>query len=282
MSTVKQIAGRAGRYGLHAEQADLGGTATTLYEEDLPHLKHCVATPYQPLHHARIGYTTDFLTGVLTVLPPDTRMHTALAAPKYIGRLPSYVRYADETQLTVACSFLDTHWKDMMLSDKMSLLYSPIPWRDTKTVDVLRAILSQQGTGDVVEFMQAMQGTGLLEVVDELENKMRMEEAGLVSRSRAVPASLIQLESLHKVLGLYLWMSYRNRLLYSETELVRALKDRLEVVLNWSLDRLSGKIQKAKGLRALVQSEVSLNTIDGEGMSKHIVEPTDSGNMPLF
>lgn len=44
---IKQIAGRAGRYGLHAK--DSVGICTTLYDEDLPILRESLLVPPEPL-----------------------------------------------------------------------------------------------------------------------------------------------------------------------------------------------------------------------------------------
>ena len=67
--------------------------------------------------------------------------------------------------------------------------------------------------------------------------------------------SLMVLESMHKIIGFYLWMSFRHPLQYSEAELVTAIKVRLELVLNWALDRLSRKLVGRRGLQAIVRNE---------------------------
>ncbi len=256
VSSVKQIAGRAGRYGLHKEQVDLGGTTTTLYDDDLPHLQYCVAQPYEPLPWVRIGFHGQILRNIVSVLPVGSPMYTILSAAKFIGRLPSYVQYTHDDQFLDACAFLDEHWANMSIDDKLTLVHSPVSWRDPLGLEIVQKIWAQQARGDRIDFVRALRDTGLLETLDELENKMRMEEAGLPSRAKHNDnMSLMVLESMHKVSGFYLWMSFRHPLQYCDAELVTAIKVRLELVLNWALDRLSRKLVGRRGLQAIVRNE---------------------------
>ncbi|KAF8959686.1 P-loop containing nucleoside triphosphate hydrolase protein [Flammula alnicola] len=251
VSSVKQIAGRAGRFGLHEAQSDLGGTTTTLFDEDLPHLAHCVATPYTPLPYARIGYNEQLVTQVLSVLPPGTPMNVVLSASKYIGRLPSHVRYANQEQLTTACAFLDNQWRNMTNADKVSVLYAPIPWRDHHTVDIIRRLLIQQASGDSVNFMKAIEGTGFIEKMEEMERRMELEAQGMRIRLHGMAFTMLQMEAFHKVMVLYLWMSFRNPIVYSESEIVTPIKERLERVLNWCLDGMSKMLATRENLRSV-------------------------------
>ncbi|KAF8179657.1 P-loop containing nucleoside triphosphate hydrolase protein, partial [Pholiota molesta] len=252
VTAVKQIAGRAGRYGQHKEQTDLGGTTTTLFEEDLPHLAHCVGQPYTPLPFVHIGIYLEQVNNLLPVLPPGTPMHTVISAPKFVARLPPYARYAADEHLTIACEFIDREWQNMTNWEKVSLLNAPIPWRDTRTVEVISRLLRQQATGDVVDIAVTLQGTGLLELVEDLDRRMHMEAAGIPAKSVHAPQALLQMEMLHKIVVFYMWMSFRNGLVYSDGEAVLQLKERLERVLNWILDSLSKKLVKEHGLQGLM------------------------------
>ncbi|TFY81585.1 hypothetical protein EWM64_g2426 [Hericium alpestre] len=54
-SQVKQIAGRAGRFGLHANTRE-PGIVTTLHEQDIPFLRTALAAPVTYLAYARVGW----------------------------------------------------------------------------------------------------------------------------------------------------------------------------------------------------------------------------------
>ncbi|KAF9481322.1 P-loop containing nucleoside triphosphate hydrolase protein [Pholiota conissans] len=252
VTSVKQIAGRAGRYGLHKEQTDLGGTTTTLFDEDLPHLKHCVATPYKALPYVHIGFHIQLFSDLLAILPLGTPVHTVLSAAKYIARLPPFVRYANDEHLITACNFIDREWRDMSNTEKVSLLNAPIPWRDERTVEILSKLLKTQAQGDIIDFNALLQGTGLLETMEDLDRRIHMEAAGISTRSVQITNALVQMETLHKIMVFYMWMSFRHPLLYSDSETVVSMKEKLEGILNWTLDNLSKKLVKEQGLQGLM------------------------------
>ncbi|KIM49774.1 hypothetical protein M413DRAFT_45292, partial [Hebeloma cylindrosporum] len=213
VSSIKQIAGRAGRYGLHAAQADLGGTATTLYPEDLPHLVKCISTPYSPLSIARIGYNDKLLGALMSVLPPNPPLHVAITAASYIGRLPPMVRYSsDNSQVQEACAFIDSAWTGTSNDDKLLLLNAPIPWRDTATVDAIKRLLKMHAQSSSVELLPAITGTGWLETMETLEKDMLLESqegSSAKARSKTTSMTLLRLEGLHKVVVFYVWMRFR-------------------------------------------------------------------------
>ena len=75
-----------------------------------------------------------------------------------------------------------------------------------------------------------------------IENKMADEEKRKAKASKATyvaqPATLMIMESFHKLLVFYLWMSYKNPTVYSDAT-VSLLKERAEKVLNWTLEHMS-------------------------------------------
>ena len=88
VSQVKQIAGRAGRFGLHEEPK---GYATTLEEEDLSYVGECVKAPFEALPFARITYHRESVERIVPLLPPGSSTATIIHAHHYVGRLPSRV-----------------------------------------------------------------------------------------------------------------------------------------------------------------------------------------------
>lgn len=241
VSTVKQIAGRAGRYGLH-DGEDPGGTCTTLHAPDHPYLLKCLATPFAPLEFTRIGATAETVTTAATVLPPKVPLSTIIEAHSCIGRIPTFMRYATRTNLEVF-DFVDRHWGDMNVSDRMMLLYAPVPWRDKPTTEIIMRFLNMHRTSMTVNFMEGIKETGYLNAMLKVEKDMADEKP-----PSSTIDTLLRLESFHKVIVFYIWMTFRSPVVYSEFLLVADLKHRLEKVLNWSLDGVS----KSQGPRGVV------------------------------
>jgi ATP-dependent RNA helicase SUPV3L1/SUV3 len=241
VSTVKQIAGRAGRYGL-LDGGDPGGTCTTLHAPDHSYLRECLATPFAPLEFTRIGPTDERATTALTILPPDSSLSTIIDAHIYIGRIPIFMRYATSKSSEVF-DYADRFWNNMNIMDRFLLLFAPIPWRDKATTEIIKRFLNMHSSSMSVDFMEAVKDTGYLETFLAVEDDMGKKPP------HSDMDTLLRLESFHKVVVFYIWMSFRNPVVYSEFLLVLDLKERMEKVLNWSLDGLS----KSQGPKAVIK-----------------------------
>ena len=239
VSTVKQISGRAGRYGLH-DGGDPGGTCTTLHAEDHPYLRKCLATPFAPLEFTRIGPTTESVATAVTVLPPKASLSTVIEAHSCIGRIPTFMRYATRNNSEVF-DYVDHHWADMNIGDRMMLLFAPVPWRDKVTTEIIIRYLNMHRSSMTVDFLKGIKNTGYLETMLKVEKDIdRMPPHSTID-------TMLRLESFHKVIVFYIWMTFRSPVVYSEYLMVADLKRRLEKVLNWSLEGLS-KNQGPRGM----------------------------------
>ena len=69
-SQIKQIAGRAGRFGQH--DAGSEGGVTTLNEQDLPLLRQILPSPLTPVPRAAIEPGYDRLAQLALLLPEET------------------------------------------------------------------------------------------------------------------------------------------------------------------------------------------------------------------
>ncbi|CEH12842.1 p-loop containing nucleoside triphosphate hydrolase protein [Ceraceosorus bombacis] len=67
-SQIKQIAGRAGRYGTGAPGEEAGGEVTTMEEIDLPILRKALAAPLLPIERAVLGPTNDAVAALSTLM----------------------------------------------------------------------------------------------------------------------------------------------------------------------------------------------------------------------
>jgi ATP-dependent RNA helicase SUPV3L1/SUV3 len=276
ISTVKQISGRAGRYGLH-DGGDPGGTCTTLHDSDHPYLLKCLATPFAPLEFTRIGPTDLTVAAAANVLPPKASLSTIIEAHSCIGRIPTFMRYATRSGLQVF-DYVDRYWGDMNVSDRLMLLYAPVPWRDIVTTGVIINFLNMHRTSMTVDFMEGIKEYDYLKTMFIVEKDMA---------DKKPPHSnidiMMRLESFHKVIVFYLWMTFRSPVVYSEFAMVADLKERLEKVLNWCLEGLS-KNQGPRGVisrpmasaKYLSREDVRLNKDKGRQRRAMAFNPTQN------
>lgn len=238
VSSVKQIAGRAGRFGLHGPNDNVGGTVTTLHSEDLPYLKECIAQPYKPLPFARIGQNEQLFSAISEALPEGSSMNAILEAPIYAGRLPSVVRYSDEQKDDI-CRFIDEQWSDVTNKERLQLLNAPIPWRDTDASRLITRMLQMHRERMRVNLLAAISGTPNLRTIDREDRNMTKGKPSTDPLN-----TLVRLEAFHKAIVFYLWMSFRYPVIYADYEDALQLKVRAEKVLNWCLQSLTPKLSK--------------------------------------
>ena len=183
----------------------------------------------------------------MSVLPPNPPLHLAITAATYIGRLPPMLRYSlDNDAVYEACTFLDKVWSDSSNDDKTMVLNAPIPWRDVSTTDIIKKLLVMHKRSGSVELLPALKGTGLLETMESSEKDMLLDsqaDSNGTTRPKTTPMILLRLEGLHKVVVFYVWMRFRNPVIYADIG-VDDLKQRLEKVLNWGLASISNQLAR--------------------------------------
>ncbi|TFK65339.1 hypothetical protein BDN72DRAFT_773495 [Pluteus cervinus] len=264
VSQVKQIAGRAGRYGLNGS-SDPAGYVTTLYPNDLSFVKATIASQVSPLRQALLGYNTNTVTRIAGALPPESSLQTIHQAHTYASTLDPAYKYSDCRHqgskngiiagIEEICKFVDQKGGNLPMRDRLQLLNAPVAWRVPTAIQVISDFVLQYNRKVHVSLMSGLGKTTLLNKLEFIEDKMKIEKAAVHddvksnTRSRKMKAVLSQvtstdlweLEVLHGLIVFYLWMSFRNPVAYSDYEVVTSLKERTEVALEWSLKEIGYK-----------------------------------------
>lgn len=233
VSAIKQIAGRAGRYGLHAD-AEAGGLCTTLKAADLPFLRKTLPVPFSPLPFARTAPTTKSWALTASVLPPNASTLTLTDAHIYASRSPPLFRYSIVPRWNQIARFIDSLMPNLTLSDRLLYSVAPISWNDERALEVVKKFVQMYNDDLLVDFNSALLGSDCLDAMRRVESAMAREE-----EPNSGPAELGVLERYHKLAVLYIWFCYRNPVMFSGFEEVSMLKQRLEHALNWCLQGMS-------------------------------------------
>lgn len=234
-SQLKQIAGRAGRYGLHGDGTP-GGFTTTLHPQDLPILRKAIASPIKPLSHAYINLVDWNTADVVDRLPIRSPLLTIFETYHYVTRM----RWPYELELTnsvrKACDFIETIAGEATLADKILMMTSPATWRDPDIVEIITQFYRQYLNHMQVNLIKCLRH-GPLDQLEDVEADM----------SHGPPHSSQQtlrtLETLHKALVFYLWMYMRSPVSWGDYLDATNLKERTERALDWSLQGLSRSSQ---------------------------------------
>lgn len=235
VSQVKQIAGRAGRFGMQSSDETPGGFATCRHDHDMAYLSECLATPFTPLDFARMRLDTDSFTKVSQALPSAATTATVVQAHHYVSALPPKMRYHDgELSNLPVYDFIDEFGWQLSAAEKVMHFVAPVSWRDPALVEALKKFMKDSWTRSYVDINACLQTTAFYDSLVTVERAM---EAG--HRLRNAGALLKNMESLHKAVVLYIWMSFRMPVLYSQYDVAAELKIRLERALQWSLEQMS-------------------------------------------
>ncbi|XP_058106190.1 ATP-dependent RNA helicase SUV3, mitochondrial isoform X6 [Magnolia sinica] len=196
---IKQIAGRAGRYGSKFPF----GEVTCIDAEDLPLLHSSLESPSPVLERAGLFPTFDLLS-LYSRLHPTYSFHNILKVAAVIDELP------------------------LVLRDKYLFCMSPVDMNDD---------ISTQG---LIQFAESYSKKGIV----------RLKEI-FTPETLQVPKSqdeLKELESVHKVLELYVWLSFRLEDSFPNRELASSQKAMCSLLIEEFLERLGWQKPRAKGL----------------------------------
>lgn len=237
-SQTKQIAGRAGRFGMEAS-----GIATTLHPADLPLLREAINAPSVPLRYARVGWLAGFFENVMAALPQGATLSTAREALIYASVVPTCFEMMDSNdKSTSMVEFVDSIAKDLPVAERHMLSLCPFPFQDAVTRDIMGNLFTtyrDQAKVDLRRLLEtdphAQRILGLLnqvlEAMEDPEGKLKEE----ISMKTGWEQHLIELESLHKVLVAYSWLHmHRSLAFFSNTQAVQ-LRDATEKAMDFCL-----------------------------------------------
>lgn len=235
VSQIKQIAGRAGRYGLHGEP---GGFVTTLHAHELPMLHSAVARQPDPIMFAGISPTLDWAENVLQALPPDASHRTLMEVAPYVANVRPPCRAFVPSKVEERSRFVEAHAKDMNLYEQLLIGGAPVNWLDPIAVAFTAHLCQMYNDTIRVGILDALRTGAYMETLEKVEMKF-----GARSSEAAPSQALPVLEGLHKSLVLYLWLSYRLPVAFYQSEEAYALKERTEKALDWCLQNMSTRVR---------------------------------------
>jgi len=201
---VKQIAGRAGRYKVavskHNIQADETltplpaapsiGLVTTLDEVDYQSLKYAMSVTPKPIPTAGILPTSSQIEEFASLYPPDTELSFLLRAMDGAMRTTKLFHICDLEQHIMTAKLVEGI-PGLRILEKLQFCMAPIG-RDLKVQGAVRRMAECVGSNKDGSLLR-IPGVDL-EVLD-------------IDGSKSVPI-LQRLESLHKIILVWLWLSY--------------------------------------------------------------------------
>lgn len=279
ISQIKQIAGRAGRYGTHDSNA--GGLALTRHENDMPMLRAALAAPTLPLGRAALQPASGLLESLALLLPlkdearrapaPRRRRARALAALYEDMTLLAHIEPRSfalanfASQQAIAPIVEQRSRNSLTHPEKEKWANAPVNLRDERLVAWFGNAVALYARGALIPFESCAAGLGTLETEEAVVGAMqrarqRRDEANtphepLELFTHADDAemltidTLMLLESHHRSMSLYLWLSYRFPLAFCFQAAVEQRKARTEDAIEFCLRAI--RFQRARRLTRL-------------------------------
>lgn len=290
---LKQIGGRAGRYRTAsqamraptavatAEASSQGpptqsivpkqtqkkaqvGFVTTLEEEDLNSVHGSFNEEAQPIETAGLLPPSSVIERFASYFPAGTPFTFILLRLRDIARLPSLFHLCGFSSMLDVARIIQS--APLSVHDRCIFLNAPINFRDYKMTEVVRALafcVARNSNGELLNIEEIP-----LEILD-------------YSRDTYPPGKieyLKHLESLHRALTLYLWLSYRYTGIFQSQELAFHAKALVEHRIDEYLDKLdyvpeARKKQIAEARRVLSKRRRKAEKVFGE----HLEDVEDEG-----
>ncbi|XP_027360998.1 DExH-box ATP-dependent RNA helicase DExH16, mitochondrial isoform X2 [Abrus precatorius] len=218
---IKQIAGRAGRYGSNFPV----GEVTCMDAEDLPLLHSSLNSPSPTLERAGLLPTFDLMY-MYSRLHPKNGFYQILEHFLDNAKLSENYFIVNCDQLLKVASVIDE--LPLGLHEKYLFVISPADMDDE---------ISSQG---LTQFAENYAKKGLVRLRE-------MFTPGSLKVPRT-PDALKELESIHKVLDLYVWLSFRLEESFPDRELASSQKAICSMLIEEFLERLGWQKPMARRL----------------------------------
>lgn len=263
LTQIKQIAGRAGRYGMQRttdttedetdaaapdESPAPGGSVTTLHKADLPLLKALLPQPLPSITRATLDIPTVTIQAVSSLLAPETTFAELLEHVSQLAILPPKMTLTENRHRTQLSDIVEPLRGYLTLSEMETLSFAPVNQRDPRSVAVFEKVVSAYAKQGRVDLLECYTGSGLIKALEMVEMTLKtlppLPPIEGIGRRLLTPPVIItsipSLETLHKTLIMYIWLSFRYDVAFPDRPLAVEIKERVEVVLDQCLARLPG------------------------------------------
>ncbi|KAA1122541.1 RNA helicase [Puccinia graminis f. sp. tritici] len=264
-SQIKQIGGRAGRFGILPKNGGPGesgesreegrtvGEVLTMNETDMSLLRRSMAAPFEKIERAVLKAPFTTVEGLARRAPPgvrysnllDLRRSLTLTRPEYaIGDEKNSGSIADALQ----------HILPLSLSERDLFCSAPASARSPVAISALQQWANAHALRRQVDFLAWLRHENVEQTIGSIESSINSSSSSssssatttttnhpkqnLIKLERLHNENLLRLESIHKCLVLYLWLAFRLPESFVDFERCQELKLRTETVLGIGLNSI--------------------------------------------
>ncbi|KAI6091417.1 P-loop containing nucleoside triphosphate hydrolase protein [Hypoxylon rubiginosum] len=269
---LKQIGGRAGRYRTARQAATSGsdtneqgtipatrtgqlGLVTAIEDDDLSIVREAFTREPEPIKTAGIQPPSSVLERFSSYFPPNTPFSYIIARLRDIARTSSRFHLCYLGEMLAIADLIQPF--PMSVYDRCVFLNAPVFLRESSGALVVQAFakcVSTMDGGDLLDIPEVD-----LELLDMNEEEFRYDSAELLRR----------LESLHKTITLYLWLSYRYSGVFRSQNLAFHIKELVEARIDACLSKVNVDAQQRRAYmqftrKQAMESKRQKNKVLGE------------------
>ncbi|KAK9450881.1 P-loop containing nucleoside triphosphate hydrolase protein [Limtongia smithiae] len=232
---IKQIAGRAGRYRSAVEVSNPNapderlGFVTTLDKSDHKYLVRCMTDKARQIQHAGTLPNNQMLHRFSQEFSPTTAYDVVLTKFYNFATASNYFSMCSFLQqIGVAKMFGDV--EGLRMNEKTQLIKAPASLR----LDVIASVMQHLAT--------AISLGNPISIVDIPQFDLQSVEFANVAKS----STLKNLEQLHSVVALYLWLSYRFPVVLFDREGALELNHHIQMLIDRCLNTIQFRRQVSR------------------------------------
>ncbi|KAG5518739.1 hypothetical protein PMAC_002708 [Pneumocystis sp. 'macacae'] len=227
VSQIKQIAGRAGRYKSIftqnvPESSAITGYVTSLQQKDIKLLHIALSQPIQMLKKAGLFPPLHIQESFASFFQPGTSLSLIIKRLEQLSKTTGLYTISDTTQQQNVLELLE-QIDDLTVSERLILSAAPVNLKDSGVISAFLAFATIISLGRPKNILQIPEVD--LECLDlSLDLKSKRLE---------------RLETLHKTLLLFLWLSIRFPSILLSGPESQEIKEKCEYCINENLSRIS-------------------------------------------
>ncbi len=179
-----------------------------------------------------------------SLFPPTTSFRNIMETVSNwtMVRTPFALASRKHASVQMAMEMVDTHWEKLSTWECLTLVRMPINYRDRIQRVAANNMMRAHASGQAVSIAEAVKGSLLIESLAlvrghnlgfQNQTHGRRQLARQYMKEKHV--HLHRLESLHRIITGYLWMSYRIPAVYSEQVSAFAMKHDIECQIDFYL-----------------------------------------------
>lgn len=232
----------------------MNGEATTLDPDDLDILREAMAEPTVQVDQASLAASFDTAQDFEALLPTGTPFSTIFSLVEAVAVTTPYYRAVGHAGWG-AISDKIQHIAPLSFRERYLFGTAPVNLRDPKVVANLISFVESFAAGEPITMDVWSKESGVEAALAKVTQARRIKNTSPASpRSSTSPAAniyspefLMDLESSHRCLTLYLWLSYRQSTIFCDREVARALRKDVEAGIAFVLEGMKfDRIERVK------------------------------------